>query len=139
MKFVFCDFLEFAILEARDVAKGRGFGEKVGSVTSISNPTANEAVRRVAPVREVVLEAGGNKEIRVDCPEDWLYILNRLAEKYKNDIKGNIINRRYIKKEVVLSTCEELYIAKTTYYSLLNEVMFFALLLAVDRRLVKVD
>lgn len=128
--------LEFAILTARDVVKGRVFGEKFG--TDISNPTANEAIRWADPVGHVVLELR-NKAVRVDSPEVWLDILDNLVDKYQDGVKGKLIRRRYIMKETILNTCKDLFIAKTTYYSLLNEVMFFALLLAVERRLVKVD
>ena len=122
-----------AVTEAKYSAGGHIGGAPSGH-SYISDPTAAQALRAVAELREVEIESGG----RVEWPERWLAVIDAVRSWCGNDtIRAEIFRRRY-KGESYVSTCFDLHIAGRTYHDILSEIRGYMIQCACQMQVVKV-
>lgn len=73
-----------------------------------------------------------------DPPTDqWREILDRGRVHYKTSLIGDLIERRFIKKEKAKKSYYEMDIARRTYYGWLDEVLNFYIIVCVKEGVVK--
>ena len=124
-----------AVLEAK-ISGGGHTGGAASGHSYISDPTPAAALRRAVELNSVTLYP--SKE-RIFRPEAWLSVVDAVrAWCGRDSIKAEIFKRRYSGKENSYSTCMEIHVEKSTYYSILMEIRNFAIACAAQEQLVRV-
>lgn len=108
---------------------------RLRKVSSVSDPTAMQAVKNLTPILKVSL----NNEQDVEFPEKWLEVVDKTWEwaKAQDDCRYEVARRRYANEDY-RKTCRELFISDPTRRRLLDFVRMYAALHAVQRGLIRV-
>ena len=123
-----------AVTEAKLAPRGHTGGAPSGH-SFVSDPTAAQAIRNADEVSLVEIDGGG----RVEWPERWLRVVRAVRSWCGNDtVKAEILKRRYSSRENTFSTCLNIHVEKSTYYSILVEIRNFAIACAAQEQLIKV-
>ena len=115
--------------------------------SKISDPTAIQALQRVAPIAFIHCPYGpminGKRDARyIRLPEKWLQVedsTRRFYTKSDNDKIVEIYKRRYLQGEYEERweiTCADLNITKTWYYVVVHDIIRFAELYACGAGLI---
>ena len=107
----------------------------------ISDPTAAQALQRVAPIESISCPFGpvinGRRDVKyIKYPEKWLHVedsTRRFYTKSDNEKVVELYNRRYLQGEYGEPwniTCADLDITKTWYYAVVHDIIRFAELYA---------
>lgn len=97
-----------------------------GGVSYRSDPTATHALRR--------MELADRRQKL----SDWLQVIERLIDRYRNDHKGTLLELCYFSDLAENYICEKLAIDRATYYRWRSELVLYAALLSVQSGLIKI-
>ncbi len=109
----------------------------------VSDPTATLALRRGAPVKQIVLDEGKPTEETIKRPEDWLFVVEQTYRHFKDfsddcgDVTYFVLMDRF-KNEPWPTTCARLGITKDKYYSARDIGIRYARECAIQLGLLKV-
>ena len=73
----------------------------------------------------------------VTHPEKWLKVIENTVTKF-NDLRGEVIERRYFRQETPDKICLDMALPKSTFYDWDEDILFFAAMLCVQVGLLKV-
>ncbi|EAX47544.1 prophage LambdaCh01, phage transcriptional regulator, RinA family [Thermosinus carboxydivorans Nor1] len=131
------DKIARAVREAREqMLYGHAGTEKTGGVGHcyISDPTANKAIGLVDPIQRV--EVDGETIRR---PEDWLKVVAATRQRFAGTPMGELMERRYIRNETIVKTCQEMHIDRSTYYYWREDIITYAAMVCCQVGLLKVS
>lgn len=97
----------------------------------ISDPTAQEAIRNVTPIKSIWV-----KDTKVLHPEKWLYVI-RATYEHLDNIQSKVARSRY-HGENYQDTCIKLCISSSTYARIMAETRMYAAACAAQFGLVKI-
>ena len=110
------DNIRKAVREARLDPHNERTGSNSGAY--INDPTANKALADVQPLPKIVLGCG----TIVKKPELWLNIIDYVYNQCLCEIEQKVFDKRWSEKVKPVETIVDLYIERTTYYSLVHEI-----------------
>lgn len=96
-------------------------GGKTGGGSSthafISDPTANNGIRRATKLSVVIIDADKVTEDTVKNPEDWILVVEKTLEhfSYEEDIV-KVLKQRFFENRSMVYTCADIMITKDRYY-----------------------
>ena len=108
------DNIRKAVREARLDPHNERRGSNSGAY--INDPTANKAMADLQPVPKIILEGR-----TIEKPELWLSIIDNVYAQF-GDVERKIFDKRWTEKVKPVETIVDLYIERTTYYSLVHEI-----------------
>lgn len=120
------------IVQERKATCGKsGFGGT--GHNGVSDPTAKEAIRQADEITSITCSDG----LRVWKPEMWLAVFR---ESYENldGIMRDIMKRRYRDCESYVKTSIALNITDRVYYSIVDDIRSYVVMISIQHGLVKV-
>lgn len=104
-----------------------------GGHAFVSDPTAQRACQLADPVARVVID-----EEVIRRPETWLKIIEVTRDRYKGTLIGEMMDRRYLKNQDIMSICMDMHIDRSTYFDWRQNIVTFAALAACQAGTLKV-
>lgn len=121
-----------SIVRERKATRGRsGFGGTAHS--GASDPTASEAIRQSDEIKSVTCADG----FTVKRPEAWLGAFDEAYSRL-DGIMHDIMRRRYYKGENYVQTSVALNITERVYYSIVDDIRSYVVIVAVQHGIVLV-
>lgn len=130
------EMIKKAVMEYRNDNNMVGSGQFVNSKTSFSSPTERKAIYELSEIRSVTCEDG----FICKRPERWLEVINKTLNYCKKEDK--IIKRiveLWIDGHSIIKICLTLNVSRTRCYEILNQVQCYALSLAIQKGLTKIE
>lgn len=108
--------------------------------SSVSDPTAQAAMRRIEPLRSVVIENGRESGSIIKRPEEWLAVIEETFEHFERTepLIAEILRRRFAKNESQAVTCAALGVSRNKYYRCRDVGIQYAKECALQLNLIKV-
>lgn len=126
-----CD-IRLAVKQYRCDRAGGGNAARLGV---ISDPTANEALRNIEPIKRVTLADGTT----IERPEDWLMIIDSAYAQFAdNNTMLEALQMRFRRGVYYKSVCRRFHISEGSFYFGVRTMMNFALAAACQLGLVSV-
>lgn len=110
------DNIRKAVYEARLDPHNERTGSNSGA--HINDPTANKALADIKPLPKIVLACG----TIVKKPELWLNIIDYVYNQCLCEIEQKIFNERWKEKNNANRISSSLFIDRTTYYDIVNNI-----------------
>lgn len=97
----------------------------------VSDPTAQNAIRKVLEVPAVIIEYGAKtcgrrNSITLRHPEKWLKVVQYTREYFNGTASGTLFKMRYAECLTREEACEKLKINKPRYFAMLGSAVKFA-------------
>lgn len=120
------------IVAERKATRGRsGFGGTARS--GASDPTASEAIRQADEIKSVTCADG----FCIKWPESWLGAFDEAYSRL-DGITRDIMRRRYQRNEGYVKTSIALNVSERTYYSVVDDIKSYVVIVAIQHGLVQV-
>lgn len=107
--------------------------DNIQRTNRISDPVGSRG-QQLAYIRCVELD----EHDIVTQPEKWIIVIESTVQKF-NDLRGEVIERRYFKQESPDKICMDMSLPKRTLYDWDEDIMFFAAILCVQVGLFKIQ
>lgn len=110
-----------------------------GGKGAVSDPTARTAMKRIQPIRKIIIRADKLSDEIVFRPESWLKVVEQTFAYFgEKDLVTLVLRRRFLKNEQMFKTCLALEITEGKYYKLRDEGVTYARECAIQLGLIRV-
>ena len=117
--------IEKAIFEARlDQEREKYGSDGMPRSTRLSDPTAQRALKRLEPIRTVILADG----TWVERPEEWIQVYEEACSFFAYSEARVIIQKRFIERKSIERTLMDIgCLSRKTFFTLQDQIIYFAL------------